>query len=30
MAPKKTVGKVAKDPTFLGVFDWNDKEDDNE
>ena len=28
--PKKTVGKVAKDPTFLGVFDWNDRDDDNE
>lgn len=26
--PKKAVGKIARDPLFLGVFDWNDSEDD--
>ena len=28
--PKRFRRAVAKDPLFLGVFDWNDSEDDSE
>ena len=28
--PKRVRRAVAKDPIFLGVFDWNDSEDDEE